>query len=161
MQEYQEQGFEALPSEETFFQPKETPKDIARSLVSRTLVFVDHIETIIHNPLMINDSDYLDKLAKDIVSLHQLSLENTPYSSLISETRKLLNNILNCRILLPNSEKEVSCVEAAKDYRKSKRNKESLLKICKAYQNEVLRSEMLCQDLRLLAHDIQAEAENL
>lgn len=161
MKDYQQQGAQPLPGHSQFFQKSDTPQDQTKDLVSKILSFIEDIEAVTQQQALAEQIQFLDKLANDVVSLHQLTLLSTSFSESVTDCRKIVNNILNCKVFLPKFHIEMSTLDAAKDYRKNKKNKEVLSLICKGYHKDQAHSLMLSQELRLLTHDLNAEMENI
>lgn len=161
MKDYQQQGAQPLPSHSQLFQKSETPKEQTKNFQAKIISFIEDIEAVTHQPKLADHLDFLDKFASDIVSLHQLTLLSTPFSESVTDCRKLINNILMCKVYLPEYNMEMSSLDAAKDYRKNKKNKDVLSLIFKAYHDDQQHSVILAQELKLLAHDLSAEMENI
>ena len=161
MKDYNQQGAQPLPSHSQFFQKSDTPKEQTKDLISKILSFIENIEAVTHHPALAEQLQFLDKLSSDIVSLHQLTLLSTSFSESVTDCRKIVNNILNCKVFIPKYRIEVSTLDASKDYRKNKKNKEILSLLCKGYQLDDKHSLILSQELKLLTHDLTAEMENI
>ena len=161
MKDFQQQGAQPLPSHSQFFQKTDTPKEQTKDLVSKILSFIEDIDAVTFQPALADQLQFLDKLASDVVSLHQLTLLSTSFSESVTDCRKIVNNILNCKVFLPKFHIEISALDAAKDYRKSKKNKEVLSLICKGFNKDQQHTLILSQELRLLTHDLNAEMENI
>lgn len=161
MKDFQQQGAQPLPSHSQLFQKTDSPKEQTKDLVSKILSFIEDVDAVTYQPNLAEQTQFLDKIAGDVVSLHQLTLLSTSFSESVTDCRKIVNNILNCKVFLPKYHMEMSTLDAAKEYRKNKKNKEILSLICKGYHKDPQHSLILSQELRLLTHDLNAEMENI
>lgn len=161
MKEYEQQGAQPLPYNEPFFTQQETPKEKIKALRNKILSFSQEIEDLLKQPLLTDHDEFLDKIAADIVSLHQLTLTSSLESTATMDSRKLINNILNCKVFIEKQLLDISLIDSAKSYRKSKKNKQALSLLLKGMILEKKRALMLAQEMKLLVIDLTAEMESI
>lgn len=153
----------ALPSkDEHFFSfPLETPKEQILALRNKLITLIQIIEEITYQPLLCDHMDFLDKVASTIMALHQLTLLPSSNQQSLAETKQLISNILSCLLLVPKIPLEISLLDAAKLFRKDRKNKEALTLILKNCSKEQDSAQDLITDLKLLAFDLIEEKENI
>lgn len=161
MKDHNQQGAQPLPAQGHFFQKSDTPRDQIKDLIGLVLSVIENIDVLIFQPLLAEQTTFLDQLAANIVSLHQLTLIPSTFSLFVTDSRKVVNNILTCKVFVEKFQIDISLLDASKDYRKNKRNKELLMLIAQSFHKEPQRSRILSQELKILANDLIAEMENI
>lgn len=161
MQNYQEQNALPLPKDEFFSNQFEDPKQICHALKVRILCLISDIEQLMNTPHMADNLDFLDKIAAHIVTLSNLSCSAQACSSSIIEAGILLDNVLTCPVLVKNKGFSLSTLDAAKIYRKNRKNKEPLSILLKSYSDEKEITQSLLNELKLLAFDLPEEKGNI
>ena len=161
MQNYQEQNALPLPRDEFFSNQIDDPKQICHAFRTRILCFVTDIEQLIYNPSLADNLDFLDSVASHIVTLSTLSCSTQICSAPMIEAGKLLSNILTCHVLVKNRDFSLSTLDAAKIYRKNRKNKEPFSSLLKSYSEEKESTQSLLNELKLLAHDLNEEKESI
>lgn len=161
MQNYQEQNALPLPRNEFFGSQLEDPKQLCQAFKVRILCFITDIEQLMYNPSFADNLDFLDTIANHIVTLSSISSCIHVCSASIIEAGKLLDNILTCNVLVKNYDFSLSTLDAAKIYRKNRKNKEPLSSLLKSYSDNKELTESLLNEMKLLAFDLNEEKGNI
>jgi hypothetical protein len=161
MQNYQEQNALPFPKDDFFSSEAEDPKQISRALKMRILCLVTDIEQLIENPDLADHLDFLDAIAAHIVTLNSLSCSTSICHASIIEAGKLIDNLLTCPVLVKNRDFSLSTLDAAKIYRKNRKNKEPLTSLLKSYSEQKETTLSLLNELKLLAFDLNEKTENI
>lgn len=161
MNDFQEQQALPLSKDEFFPRNPEDPKHVCHTLKVRILSFIADIEELLKNPLLADHLDFLDTIASHLVSLQSSIISVNICSDHVRETGVLVENILRCMVLVQDQDFALSTLDAAKIYRRNRKNSSPLATILKAYPNNRSTTESLLSELKLLVADLTEEKENI
>lgn len=160
MKDQQEHNALPLPKDDFFSNESEDPKQVCHALKVRILCFVLDIEQLVNTPQLADHLDFLDTIASHIVTLSTLTCCTGVCSENIIEAGKLIDNILTCNVLVKGQDFALSTLDAAKIYRKNRKNKEPFATLLKSYSDQKEETQTLLNELKLLAFDLNEEKGN-
>jgi hypothetical protein len=161
MKEYEQQGAQPLPNQESFFTQQESIDAQLHSLKDKIQAFITSIEGILKEPLLSKHPEFLDKFAADIVSLHHLSMDPKSKNSLVNETRKIISNVLNCEVKIQASHEPITAIDAALTFRKHKKNSKALHGLLENFLQNKEETQNLLTELKMISYDLSVERENI
>jgi|GEM_PF-1638682 len=150
-----------LPQDDFFSNSAEDPQQICKTLKLRILSFIADIEHLLEHPHLASDPTFLDKMASHLVTLQSLISSTSVCCTSTKEISQLLENMLRCTIAVQDQEFALSMLDAAKIYRKNKKNLAPLSMILKSYPLCKESASTLVSELKVLASDLIEEKENI